>query len=343
MKGKKYIINAIVLIVLIVGTAYFILRDQNMDELFMYIRQAKKRWLIIGLMFVLVFISFESIIIHYLMKSLSYSIRFIHCLKYSFIGFFVSAITPSATGGQPAQLYFMGGDGVSVAVSSLVLMVVTIAYKAVLLFLAGIMFISEYSFVMAHISNIIVILVFGIVVNIFMIAFLMIVIFKQSFAKKIVGNTILFLGKHRIIKNHQKLLKRLLIAIEKYEKGAEYLKTHKLVFFNVFVITMVQRIALFAVTYAVYKAFGLSGCSFFEIVTLQLIISLAVDNLPLPGGLGASEGIFMVFFEEIFTTQFITAGLLLSRGLSYYAVIILGGVVTGLAWLTRKRRVKEQN
>lgn len=31
--------------------------------------------------------------------------------QYSFIGFFYSGITPSATGGQPVQLYYMSKDG----------------------------------------------------------------------------------------------------------------------------------------------------------------------------------------------------------------------------------------
>ena len=86
-----------------------------------------------------------------------------------------------------------------------------------------------------------------------------------------------------------------------------------------------------------YKSFGLSGVSAFEIVTLQLIISLAVDNLPLPGGLGVSEGIFLLFFEEIFTVKYLTAGLLLSRGFNYYAIIVVGGIVTAVAQLTKKK------
>ncbi len=339
MKNKKYIFNVLFLIVLAAGTAYFLLKDQEISDIIKYIKQCNLFYIILGLIFVLIFVSFESVIIHYLMKTLSCAISFIHCLKYSFIGFFVSAITPSATGGQPAQLYYMSADGISVAVSSLVLMVVTIAYKAVLLVLAALMFVIEYGFVMSHINKIILILIFGIVVNVFMIGFLLFIIFKQSFAKKIIGKSILFLGRHKIIKNYDNVLRKVINSINKYEDGANYLRTHKLVFFNVFTITLFQRLALYAVTWAVYKSFGLSGYSAFEIITLQLIISLAVDNLPLPGGMGANEGIFLIFFEEIFTTAFITAGLLLSRFLSYYVIIILGGLITAFAQFTKKKRI----
>lgn len=341
MKKKKYLLNGLFLIALIAGTFYFILRDQEFDMLIHYISEAKIGWLTLGLIMMLVFVSFESVIIHYLMKSISCAINFIHCLKYSFVGFFVSAITPSATGGQPAQMYYMKSDGIPITDSSLVLMIVTIAYKAVLLFLAAVMLIVNGDFVMAHIKGIEFIMIFGILVNVVIIGFLFLLVFKQSFAKKIVGNTMLWLGRHGIVKNYQSKIKKILVSMDRYHQGAEYLKTHKLIIFNVFIITMIQRLSLFAITWTIYKSFGLSGVSAFEIITLQLIISLAVDNLPLPGGLGVSEGIFLLFFEVIFTEKYLTAGLLLSRGFNYYAIIIVGGIVTALAQLTRKKHTSE--
>jgi len=341
MDKKKYLLNGAFLIALMVGTFYFVLKDQEIDQLFVYISKAKPQWLLLGLGFVLIYVSFESVIIHYLMKSLSYAINFIHCLKYSFIGFFVSAITPSATGGQPAQMYYMKADGIPITISSLVLMVVTIAYKAVLLILGIVMLLVNSSFVLEHISGIEFILVFGILVNVVIIVFLILLIFKPSFTEKIVGNLMLWLGRHGIIKNYQHKIKKTLTAMKKYTQSADYLKTHKRIIFNVLIVTTLQRVALFAITWTVYKSFGLSGYSAFEIITLQLIISLAVDNIPLPGGMGVSEGIFLAFFNEIFTEVYITAGLLISRGLNYYSIIIIGGAVTAIAQLTRKKRTME--
>jgi uncharacterized protein (TIRG00374 family) len=263
-------------------------------------------------------------------------------LKYSFIGFFVSAITPSATGGQPAQLYYMAGDGLSTAVTTLVLIVVTIAYKFVLLFLGIIMFFIDFDFVIDHIENIKLIMIYGVTVNVIVIGFLLFIIFNHKFAKKLIGKFILFLAKFRIIKNHKKLLKKVITSISKYEEGAIYLKSHLWVFFKVFLITLIQRIAYFAITYFVYRSFGLTEYSIVEITILQLIISIAVDNIPLPGGMGANEGIFLVFFTKIFTPSYITAGLLLSRGISYYSIIILGGIVLAYAQITRNSKIKNK-
>ena len=87
MKKKKYLLNGLFLVVLMCATFYFVLKDQEFDKLLYYISEANFMWLLVGLMMMLIFVSFESIIIHYLMKSLSCAINFIHCLKYSFVGF----------------------------------------------------------------------------------------------------------------------------------------------------------------------------------------------------------------------------------------------------------------
>ena len=46
----------------------------------------------------------------------------------------------SATGGQPAQIYYMKKDDLPIPISTLVLMIVTLAYKFVLVMLGGLIF-----------------------------------------------------------------------------------------------------------------------------------------------------------------------------------------------------------
>lgn len=72
--------------------------------------------------------------------------------------------------------------------------------------------------------------------------------------------------------------------MDQYRATAVYLKEHVKVLIEVFGITVFQRVALFAATWFVYRAFGLSGTSAVVIVILQGTIAVAVDMLPLPGG-----------------------------------------------------------
>ncbi|WP_310604772.1 flippase-like domain-containing protein, partial [Anaerosporobacter sp.] len=137
-----------------------------------------------------------------------------------------------------------------------------------------------------------------------------------------------FLSKKNFIKDKEGTLEKADTAFSKYNEGAIFLKKHKRIMAIVFSITFVQRIALFLVTYFVYRAFGLSEYGVIDIVALQAIISIAVDMLPLPGGIGASENLFMIIFRKIFGGTLILPGMLLSRGISYYALLIMSAMVT---------------
>ena len=102
-------------------------------------------------------------------------------------------------------------------------------------------------------------------------------------------------------------------------------------------ITIFQRFCLFFVTWMVYRSFGLSGTPMGLVVILQAVISVAVDMLPLPGGVGVSEGLFMTMFEPVFGEKLLP-GMLLSRGISYYALLIISAVLTFIAHFNLVRR-----
>ena len=84
-----------------------------------------------GLALVIVFVCSESVIIYYMMRSLKrgYPAQLYQVQLYRVL---FQLYHPSATGGQPAQIYYMKKDKVEIPVSTLVLMIVTITYKFVL-------------------------------------------------------------------------------------------------------------------------------------------------------------------------------------------------------------------
>lgn len=336
-KYRKAVVNTLFIGVLLGLTLYFLLRDQEIPQILAAMERARPGWLAVGLICVLIFVCSESVIINYLMRSLKYKAPLLRCIKYSFVGFFFSCVTPSATGGQPAQVFYMKKDGLDISVSSLVLMVVTVAYKAVLLILGGLAFITQPVFVCEHLGNVIYILIYGIVVNIAFIAFLLMVIFKTSLARSCARTVVGWLGRWGVLKNPEESKKKVEQSLEKYHQAAMWLKGHKMALFHVLWMTMIQRMALFAVTWLVYRSFGLGDVGLWQIIALQTIISLSVDMLPLPGGIGASETSFMIMFEKIFGKSLVLPGMLLSRGISYYALVVISGAVTCGAHLCSQR------
>ncbi len=340
---KKYlkgILNGLFFALLIGLTLYFLLKDQELPKIFDACRRAKPGYLLAGIILVIIFVCSESVIIHYMMRTLKYKAPLKNCIRYSFIGFFFSCVTPSATGGQPAQVYYMNKDGLDISVSSLILMVVTVAYKGVLLILSGLAFFTERGFIQKHLGSVRYILLYGIIVNGIFIAFLLVVIFKTSIVQICSRKAVHWLAEWKLVKHEQERMDKISVSLDRYHAGAMYLKSHGMVLVNVFLITIVQRVSLFAVTWLVYRSFGLHGTNVWQIICLQTIISLSVDMLPLPGGIGASEASFMVMFAGIFGTSLVLPGMLLSRGISYYILVLLSGIVTCWAHLICRRGEK---
>jgi uncharacterized membrane protein YbhN (UPF0104 family) len=69
------------------------------------------------------------------------------------------------------------------------------------------------------------------------------------------------------------------------------------------------------------------------ITVLQSVISVSVDMLPLPGGMGISETLYMAIFLPIFG-ELMLPSMLLSRGISYYGQMLISALMTCVAHLT---------
>ena len=80
------------------------------------------------------------------------------------------------------------------------------------------------------------------------------------------------------------------------------------------------------------------------LVILQGMISVAVDMLPLPGGMGISEKMFLIIFVPVFGSVTLPA-MVISRGLSYYTELIISAIMTVVTHLSigRERKGKKRN
>lgn len=334
MKNKKTILNLLFLVLVFALTLYYVFHGEDMEALAAYLKQSDIRYWIAGTVLVVFFILSESVIIYYMMRSVGQPAILTHCFLYSFVGFFFSAITPSATGGQPAQLYFMKKDKFSMSISTLILMVVTITYKAVLVVIGLVVVIFRPRVIMQYLSPVIGWCYLGVALNVFCVAFMMILVFHPTLAENILVSLIRVFCRITHSKKEKKWIQKISGAMEKYRSVADYLRKNKRVIVNVLLITFIQRIMWFFITYLIYLSFSLQGVGAVTITTLQGMISVSVDMLPLPGGMGMSETLFLSIFRPICGKNFVLPVMVVSRGISYYTQLIISAIMTGVAYFT---------
>lgn len=344
MQGKKKAIGNTVFLFVVFGlTVYSVFHGEDLEAMMQAIRQADIRWLIPGVCLVLFFIWGESIIIWYMMRSFRIYLKKRICFLFSSVGFFFSCITPSATGGQPMQIYYMNKEKIPIPVATVILMIVTITYKLVLVVIGvGILLLGQ-GFLYRYLEGILPVYYLGLLLNVFCVSFMTVLVFHPVLAEKIILTGMDWLEKLHLLKKKESRRKKFQDSMDVYRETAAYLKEHKGVIVSVILITFMQRLALFAVTWMVYLAFRLEGTPIWDVVLLQAVISVSVDMLPLPGGMGISESLFLKIFATVFASVTLPA-MVLSRGLGYYSQLLISALFTIVAQLyytVREQRVPQ--
>ena len=157
-------------------------------------------------------------------------------------------------------------------------------------------------------------------------------------------NGLLNLGvRLRVVRNRAAAEERLERQMAEYRSGAACFRQNAGLAPALLGLNAVQLTALFLVPFVVYKAFGLSGHGVLELVGAQALLTLATSSLPLPGAVGATEGGFVTLFALFFGASLVTPAVLVSRGISFYAFLLLSGLVTLGVHFAAKRWSGEKN
>lgn len=106
-----------------------------------------------------------------------------------------------------------------------------------------------------------------------------------------------------------------------------------------FVVTLIQTDP-FSITYLVYRAMGLSALGFIDVVALQSVISNFCGYASVARRMGISEGLFLNIFRRFLLADYIRQ--CCCRGISYYALVLISAVMTGVAHVTIKRKRIEE-
>ncbi len=336
-KTKKIIRNLIIFILLIILTFSIILKDQDITQIFNVLAGVKKQYILIAIISMCLYIILDAINIGRALKALNEKSKFINNIKYSLIGFFFSAITPAASGGQPMQIYYMYKDNISVANSTLTFLInlscVQIVTISTALFSLG----FNYKYMN---KALIWFFVIGVGLNLTALILLLISILSKRMTKGIIKIAIKIL-KFFKFKNIEEKQTKLENELSKYQSSATYIKNNKRVVIKTLLTTYVQYIIFYSITYWVYRSFGLKEYNIFEIITMQSVLYATVSGIPSPGAVGVSEGAFIAIYNTVFLENIIKGAMLLTRGVNFYLFVILSSIVSSISAVKERKQEKK--
>ena len=339
-KRRWSVFGSIFMVALIAGAMLIAFRDTSISEVWKAVQSADPRWLLAALGASLVSALMFGIALHISLRALNgkpVSLR--RSLGFGFIGQFYTAITPAGAAGQPMQLTYMLAYGVEVSYASLSLLLVNACHQIVVLLIPAVLFPFRSALILNNLGAFFWFLLFGTIVNIGLILFLVFAMFSKTFASRAVGWGIRILKKFRVLKNVSRLEERVNRQIQLYQQGAGVFKKHPWLLVFELMAYVVLLSMQFIIPYFIYRAFGLNAYGAVDFIALQSVLYLAVCFLPLPGSAGASESGFVTIFRVLFQSAYIVPAMLLSRMASFYIILLVSGVVSlGMHLALRRRR-----
>lgn len=337
-KIKKYIINLIIFVLLIILTFSLVLKDQDISQIFNIVKSVKKEYIIIAIIAMLIYFACEAINVGRVLKALGEKSTFIKNIRYTLVGFFFSSITPAASGGQPMEIYYMHKEKISVANSTLALLIQLSSFQVVTITMGIISAIINFDVLK---DGFIWFLILGIALNASALALLIIGIFSKRLSEGLIKICVKLLKFFRV-KNIEKKQEKIENELGKYQESAIYIKQHKALMLKTMLTTLIQVIAYYSIPYWVYCAFGYSECGIMEIITLQAVLYATVSGIPSPGAVGVSEGGFLGIFKNVFPEATISSAMLLNRGVNFYLFVIISAITVMItAFKTKNIQVED--
>lgn len=337
-KTKKLIRNLILFFALIILTFSIILKDQDVSQIFNILVTVKKEYILIAIGCMCIYFLCDAINIGRTLKALKEKSTFLMNIKYSLIGFFFSSVTPAASGGQPMQIYYMHKEKISVASSTLALLINLTCVQIVTISVALFSLIFNYQYLNKFLVGF---FILGITLNSSALALLLISILSKRMTRGLINITIKILRLFKV-KNIDDKQEKLENELKKYQDSSEYIKSNKLVILKNLLTTYIQYIVYYSISYWVYCSFGLSGHTAFEIITMQSVLYATVSGIPSPGAVGVSEGGYLAIFETVFPGTILNSAMLLTRGVNFYLFVAISAIIVIINALNANAKKDEE-
>lgn len=337
--NKKNIVYLAVFAVLAVVCTYLIGRFSGCppQELLNELTDVNLWWILGAVALTFGFIYFEGKALVVLIKGLS-PIKHARGNLYASADIYFSAITPSATGGQPASAYLMVKDGVPVAVTTVILLVNLVVYMGSLFVCGLISLIFATNLFLGYeiISKAFIII--GILIIIICICFFSLVLKREAWVRNFFEFMIRIGVKFKLIRHPERRLNKLNIMMKQYRTCSDGIAGKRKIIFKAFVYNMLQRLSRGGVFICCYMALGGRCRSWFTVWAAQTYAALGANILPIPGGIGTTDYLLMDGFGNIADIDNAAGMTLLGRGISFYGCLIISIIILVTAYLKDFRK-----
>ena len=342
-KKQKLIVNICFLLVLI-GVTLAILftsnKELNFKNIAEYIKTGNPWYLCAAVACMLAIIVLEGFSLFLIVRKLGFKGKAAKSMAYASIDAYYSAVTPSAKGGQAAAAVYMVKDGMTAGSASFTFVFRAVTFTSAYVILTAAAFIIKPSLFLQLDFWPQFFIILGVATQLLLVGFFIALLLCHRTILRIGNGIISLLHKMRIIKKKEKWRTKLIKEIAKYANCVKQIKKHKMLFVNVLLLNLGEHVL--RVLISVFVCLAADGSApFRDIFVLQCFLLVGYSSIPLPGGVGIFEFLYLNIYKLAFSErQFMLSAMMIMRTISYYMCMLVTGTVSLIYHLITVRRKK---
>lgn len=339
MNRKKELIWSFITVIIAATSIWAVIsraNDFTMEDFFDYVASAHPFWLTVAVLLMLSFIVCEGLALLTIVKGFGYPDKFRHGIFYSASDIYFSAITPSATGGQPVCAYFMHENGIPTAVVTLALILNLILYT-VSIMVVGVIALLVRSSVFVHFnwfSKLLIII--GYLILSLLVTCFVLMIKKETVLFKIVRIIMQFLYRIRLLKRMDYWEKKLHRIADDYKQCVQKLGGQRKMIAKAFCLNFAQRVAQICIPMAVVLGTGSTLDKAISVWVTQTFVTIGSGCVPIPGAQGVADYLFLDGLGDLVGYDVAVHLDLLCRSISFYGCALLSIVIVAIGLFGKK-------
>ncbi|MBQ1411119.1 MAG: flippase-like domain-containing protein [Oscillospiraceae bacterium] len=294
-----------------------------------YLRHNNIWWMLAAVLAMLAYISFDAIMVSTLLRGFGYPRSHPKCVSYAAADLYFSAITPSATGGQPMEAYFMTKDGVPAIISTVVMLTYLLLYTLSIVIIGLVclvLFPSSFT-TFGTVGRIFIVV--GAVIQLGLAVCYALLLWKKQLLMRLCVFGLRLLAKLHIIHNLAARESKLQKNMELYSQATELLKGRRRLLIKALLLNLAHRCSQILVTVFCFLAGAGPHCARLapKLFAMQSNVVIGAYCIPIPGSMGVTDYLMLDGFSKYMSEQQAANLELLARGLSFYICILLCGIV----------------
>jgi len=303
----------------------------------LYLARANAGWISAAVAAMLGFIVFEGLALRSACLALHQGAPVVKSCKWAATDIYFSAITPSATGGQPACALLMMRDGIPGIVTTSVLLLTLAMYSLAILVIgiASLVLRPGVFLSFGVLSRVLIVL--GFVAQIALFLLFVMLVKNERLLEKLGSAVFRLLGRLHLMRSVEDKLAHLHSSMEEYRRLAVMLSEHRDLLWRSFAFNLLQRLSQVSVTAFTYLAMGGRFSRVGDVLAMQSYVVIGSNCVPVPGAMGVADYLMLDGFGSFLPVDHAVSLELVSRALSFYSCVLICGITVAVAY---RRKMK---